>query len=213
MNSFGKYIAEFIGTFFLVFFGCGSMILAQLQSDYNGAFIPIIFGGTVACMIYATGHISGAHFNPAVTIAFWSRKKIETKLVPGYIAAQIVAAVIASWLHSLIWGFSHGFGKTVISVGTPVGFLLEVIQSFALMFVIYSVATDSKAAPGFAGLAIGGTVALCSFVGGPLTNASMNPARSFGPALLSGDFNHFWLYIIAPIIGAILGAWTYKKIK
>lgn len=213
MTNLGKYIAEFIGTFFLVFFGCGSMILAQINSDYNGAFVPIIFGGVVACMIYATGHISGAHFNPAVTLAFWSRKKIEAPLVAGYIVSQFIGASLASLMHFYIWGSNHAFGKTKLSVESSVGFSLEVIQSFVLMFVIYSVATDKRAASGFAGLAIGGTVALCSFVGGPLTNASMNPARSFGPALLSGDFTHFWLYIIAPVLGALLGAWTYHKIK
>lgn len=208
-----QYIAEFIGTFFLVFFGCGSMILSEVDPSYNGSLVPIIWGGAVSVMIYAVGHISGAHLNPAVTIAFWRVKRFSGKRVTGYIVSQLLGGICASCVHLVIWGASHKFGATEVSLSISGGFLVEVILSFALMFVIISVATDSRAVGELAGIAIGSTVALCSFVGGPLTNASMNPARSIAPALLSGDFSTLWLYILAPILGAVLGATVYEWIR
>ena len=208
-----QYIAEFIGTFFLVFFGCGSMILAEIDPSYNGSLVPFIWGGAVSIMIYAVGHISGAHFNPAVTLAFWCTKRFPAKRVIGYISFQVLGAIAASAIHAVIWGDSHGFGNTTTSLTLSGGALVEVILSFVLMFVIMSVATDSRAVGELAGIAIGTCVALCAFVGGPLTNASMNPARSIGPSLLSGDFSLLWLYIVAPIVGAVLGAKTYEWIR
>ncbi|MDA8792193.1 aquaporin [Bacteriovoracaceae bacterium] len=212
-NSWTQYMAEFIGTFFLVFFGCGSMILAELNPEFNGSFIPIIWGGAVSIMIYAVGHISGAHFNPAVTIAFWGVKRFPGKSVPGFILAQIFGALLASTVHLIIWGGEHSFGATGLSVSLSSGMLVEVILSFALMFVIISVATDSRAIGELAGIAIGSTVALDAFVGGPLTKASMNPARSLAPALYSGELSTLWLYFIGPIIGAYLGAKVYEYIR
>ena len=208
-----QYIAEFIGTFFLVFFGCGSMILAELNPGYNGSLVPIVWGGAVSIMIYAVGHISGAHFNPAVTIGFWSVRRFPGKRVIGYLLAQVSGAICASIVHAIIWGTEHQFGETVLSTTIAGGFLMEVILSFALMFVIISVATDSRAVGELAGIAIGSTVMLCAFVGGPLTNASMNPARSIGPALLSGNFSILWLYLLAPILGAFLGGKSYEWIR
>lgn len=208
-----QYIAEFIGTFFMMFFGCGSMILAQTNPAYNGSFIPIIWGGAVAIMIYSVGHISGAHFNPAVTVAFWSTGRFPLKRVPGYIISQIAGALSASILHLFIWGNEHGFGSTRMSVFMSGGFVVEIVISFALMFVIMSVATDSRAVGELAGIAIGSTVTLAAFVAGPLTNASMNPARSIAPAILTGDFSVLWIYLIAPFIGTILGAKVYDWIR
>lgn len=208
-----QYISEFIGTFFLIFFGCGSMILAEVDPSYAGGFIPVVWGGAVSIMIYAVGHISGAHFNPAVTIGFWVVKRFPGKRVFGYILSQVSGGLCASLVHMIIWGNQHGFGKTVISTTIGGGFLVEVILSFALMFVIISVATDSRAVGEMAGIAIGSTVALCAFVGGPLTNASMNPARSLAPAIVSGDFTTIWLFILAPILGAGIGAKTYEWIR
>jgi aquaporin NIP len=208
-----QYIAEFIGTFFLVFFGCGAMILAEVNPSYNGSLVPFVWGGAVSIMIYAVGHISGAHFNPAVTIAFWSTKRFPSKRVAGYVIAQTGGALLASLVHAVIWGFEHKFGSTQMSISIAGGFLVEVILSFALMFVIISVATDSRAVGELAGIAIGTCVALCAFVGGPLTNASMNPARSIAPSILDGDLNIIWAYILAPIVGAILGAKTYEWIR
>ncbi|MEC7182420.1 MAG: aquaporin [Bdellovibrionota bacterium] len=212
-HVFPQYISEFIGTFFLIFFGCGSMILAEVNPNYAGSFVPIIWGGSVSIMIYALGHISGAHFNPAVTIAFWSVRRFPGKRVGGYLLAQALGAILASSFHFLIWGASHQFGATEFSISMGVGFLVEVILSFALMFVIISVATDSRAVGELAGIAIGSTVALCAFVGGPLTNASMNPARSLGPALFSGGILEVWPYFLAPVLGTLMGAKVYEWIR
>jgi aquaporin NIP len=208
-----QYVAEFIGTFFLVFFGCGSMILGEVYPAYDAGFIPVVWGGAVAIMIYAVGHISGAHFNPAVTLAFWSVKRFPGKRVAGYLLAQTLGGLLASLSHLVIFGAAHKFGATEVSLSLSGGFLVEVILSFALMFVIISVATDSRAVGELAGIAIGTTVALCAFVGGPLTNASMNPARSIAPAILSGNYSDLWLFIAAPLLGAVLGAKVYEWIR
>ena len=212
-HEISQYIAEFLGTFFLIFFGCGSMILAEVNPSYNGAFIPIIWGGAVMIMIYAVGHISGAHFNPAVTLAFWISKRFPGKRVVGYLASQMGGAIMASLVHFAIWGGEHNFGMTIPTISISGAILVEFILSFALMFVIMSVATDSRAVGELAGIAIGTTVGLCAFVGGPLTNASMNPARSIGPAILARDFSLLWLYILIPILGAVIGAITYEWIR
>lgn len=209
-----QYIAEFIGTFFLVFFACGAMILSQLSPELLQPFvISIVFGGVISVMIYATGHISGAHFNPAVTIAFWAVKRFPSQKILGYIVAQISGATLASLLHLFIWGSKHSFGMTSLSVGIEVGILLEFLMGFVLMFVIIAVATDSRAVGELAGIAIGSTVMICAFVFGPLTGASINPARSIGPAILAGDFTHLWIFIVFPILGAIVGAIVYEKIR
>jgi aquaporin NIP len=212
-HQLSQYLAELIGTYFLIFFGCGSMIMAEIVTGYNSGFIPVIWGGAVSIMIYAVGHISGAHFNPAVTLAFWLVKKFPTKRVPGYIISQMAGALMASATHALIYGSEHQFGATIISIDLMPAFFLEVITSFSLMFVIMSVATDSRAVGELAGIAIGSAVAMSAFVIGPMTKASMNPARSIAPAIMSGEYQHLWMYIIAPIFGAALGAFTYNWIK
>lgn len=189
------------------------MVLAELNPSYNGGFIPVVWGGAVSIMIYAVGHISGAHFNPAVTLAFWSIKRFPSKRVLGYLLFQIGGGLLASAIHLIIWGGNHGFGGTEVSITISRAFLVEIILSFSLMFVIVSVATDSRAVGELAGIAIGSTVALCAFVGGPLTNASMNPARSIAPAILSGNYANLWLYILAPIVGTVLGAKVYEWIR
>lgn len=208
-----QYLAELIGAFFLVFFGCGSVILSDLGGSSIGPSIPIIFGGVVSIMIYAVGHISGAHFNPAVTISFWATRKFPMQKVLGYIIFQTLGAVLASLVHLGIWGVDHSFGVTLPVIGVMTGFWVEVILSFVLMFVIMSVATDARAVGELAGIAIGSTVALCAFVGGPLTGASMNPARSFGPALVAFEFNSLLIYLVAPVVGALGGAFTYNWIR
>lgn len=209
-----QYIAEFIGTFFLIFLGCGSIVIFELSPDSMEAFtIPLIFGATITIMIYANGHISGAHFNPAVTIAFWMVKKFPSYRLPGYLLAQVCGAVSASYLHKLFWGARHSFGVTTFAVDFGVGAFYEFILSFALMYVIISVATDSRALGNMAGLAIGLTVTICSMVGGPLTGAALNPARSLGPAIASGNLSHIWVYWIFPVLGTISAAFLYEKIR
>ena len=210
-----QYIADFIGTFFLVFLGCGAVILSELDSTaINNFAIPLVFGGTVSIMIYSVGHISGAHFNPAVTIAFWAIKRLPGVRVPGYLFAQFLGALIASISHYLIWGkLGHSFGQTILSTGLGAGLFIEFIISFGLMFVITSVATDSRAAGELAGIAIGTTVAVSAFFAGPLTGASMNPARSFAPALMSANFENIWVYLLTPVLGASLGAFVYDRTR
>ncbi len=213
-HEYSQYIAEFIGTFFLVFFGCGAIILSELQPQALPNFIvPLIFGGTISIMIYSVGHISGAHFNPAVTLAFSITRKFPLNRVFGYITGQLLGALSASCIHWIIWGKAHSFGVTQVQSSLIIGSGLEIILSFVLMFVIISVATDTRAIGEFAGIAIGSTVTLCAFIGGPLTGASMNPARSLGPAIISGNVHQIWIYLVFTILGAALGAFTYEKIK
>jgi len=212
-HNYPQYLAEFVGTFFLVFFGCGSIIMSQLNSDFAENLIPFIFGGIVTVMIYATGHLSGAHFNPAVTISFWVIGRFPKQRVPFYLLSQIMGAVTASFFHFLLWGKDVNFGATAFTANLFQGVFFEFLLSFLLMFVIVSVATDSRAVGELAGLAIGMTVCLCALFGGPLTGASMNPARSLGPALFNGDLSQLWVYMIFPVIGAVCGAKTYEWIR
>ena len=213
-HSLYPTIAEFIGTFFLVFFGCGGMIMTQVEpSSLSPFLIPFLFGGTVTIMIYSLGHISGAHLNPAVTLAFGLTRKFPKRKILGHTLGQCFGALSASLLHALIWGGGHDFG--VASSSRPFFFIFggEVLFSFLLMFVIMSVATDTRAVGNLAGLAIGLTVTLCCFLGGPLMGLSMNPARTLGPVILSGDWATSAAYFFGPYLGAALGGWTYEKIK
>jgi aquaporin NIP len=209
-----KLAAEFIGTFALVFAGCGAVV-ADGMSDgaVTHVGISLTFGLVVCVMIYATGHISGAHFNPAVTIGFASVKRFSWREVPAYIASQCVAAVIAVGLLSVLTG-QQQLGATSPNIPVIEALVFEFIITFFLMFVIIAVATDHRAVGSLAGVAIGGTVTLCALFAGPLTGASMNPARSLGPALFTpGAFSVWWLYVIAPITGAIVAALTYEWLR
>ena len=209
-----KSIAEFIGTFALVFFGCGSMILSEINpSAISVDSIPIIFGLIVAAMIYALGDISGAHFNPAVSFAFYKNKNINLKELCYYIPSQIIGAVLASFSHSFFFGKNHSFGMTINKLTVSQGAFLEILISMFLMLTIISVATNEKISKHITGFSIGGIIAVCSFVAGPFTGASMNPARSIGPAILSYNFNHIIIYILCPIIGAMIGLYIYQIIK
>ncbi|OUR95721.1 hypothetical protein A9Q84_14565 [Halobacteriovorax marinus] len=216
-----QYISEVIGTFLLVFFGCGAAILSQkLAGAFSPILIPFIFGGIVSVMIYAVGHISGAHFNPAVTIAFYCVKRFPGFRVPGYILSQCIGAILASLLHLMIFSDGgHNFGLTTListealTLSYASGFLVEALLSFALMFVIISVATDSRAVGELAGIAIGTTVAIDAALGGVLTGASMNPARSLAPAILENDYSYISLYLFAPVVGTVLAAVVYEWIR
>ena len=213
-NLIKQCIAEFIGTFALVFFGCGSMILYELNPNaISPDAIPIIFGLIIAVMIYALGHLSGAHFNPAVSLAFYQNKNINFRQLSTYIPAQIIGAVVASSIHKFLFGSQHSFGMTSNKLTLVQGFLFEILMSMFLMLTIISVATDKRVSKSIAGLSIGGIITVCSFVGGPFTGASMNPARSLGPAILSYNFSSIIMYILAPIIGTIIGVCIYNNIK
>jgi len=206
-----KAAAEFIGTFMLVLVGCGA-ILSDAQS--GGALghlgVSLCFGLVIMVMIYATGHISGAHFNPAVTIAFASVGRFSWSQVPVYVASQIIAALLGALVLGEIFVDGGSLGATTSTLPLVGTLGLELLLTFALMFVITAVATDARAEGAMAGLAIGGTVAMAALMGGPLTGASMNPARSLGPALISGQLNGLWPYLVSPVVGAILGAAVYR---
>ena len=213
-NLIKKCIAEFVGTFALVFFGCGSMILHQINPNAISVdSIPIIFGLIVAAMIYALGHVSGAHFNPAVSVAFYQNKSINIQELCFYIPSQIMGAVVASSSHKFFWGFEHSFGMTINKLTVYQGAFLEILISMFLMLTIISVATKEKISKYIAGFSIGGIITVCSFVAGPFTGASMNPARSIGPALLANNFDSIMIYIFAPIIGAVLAILINNQIK
>ena len=200
-----RYLLEFFGTFSLVFCGPGAIIM----NDASGGIIThvgiaITFGLIVMAMIYAIGEQSGAHINPAVTIAFWAAGTFPKKEVLPYIIAQISGAILASATLYYLFPTHLTQGATIPLNSNSQAFVLEVILSFILMFVIIKVSTGSKEIGKIAGIAIGGVVGLEAMFAGPITGASMNPARSIAPALFSGDLQYLWLYILAPIIGMLL---------
>jgi len=213
-----RYFSEFIGTFALIFCGTGAMTINEITGgSVTGVGIGITWGFIVIAMIYAFGDISGAHFNPAVTIAFAFAKKFSWKEVPVYIIVQCLAAITASGMLLYLFPASEWLGGTQPSV-TPYfppikAFVLEITLTFFLMLVIINVSTGAKEIGVIAGLAIGGVVMLEAIFAGPMTNASMNPARSLGPALVSGHLENLWLYLTAPFIGAILAVLSCKLVK
>jgi aquaporin Z len=207
-----KYVAEAIGTFALVFCGTGAIIINQ---ETNGAVthvgIAITFGFIVMSMIYALGNISGAHLNPAVSIAFAVAKKFRTKEVLPYIISQVLGAVLASLVLKLLFPENAKLGATIPAGSNMQSFVLELLLSFFLMLVIINVATGSKEQGMFAGLAIGSVVLLEAMFAGPISGASMNPARSLAPAVVSLHLKEVWIYLTAPVGGAMLAipVWKY----
>ena len=176
--------------------------------------VSLVFGLIIMVMVYATGHLSGAHINPAVTVAFTLSRHFPARDAAAYIAAQLVGAIAGAFLLLAVWPDQPGnLGATMPSVGVGSAFVYELVLTAFLMFVIMAVATDTRAVGAAAAIAIGGTVGLDALFGGPVTGASMNPARSFGPALAAGEWSHFWLYIAGPILGAALGAFAYQLIR
>jgi len=209
-----NYISEFIGTFAMIFCGTGAMTINEITGgDVTHVGIGITWGLIVMAMIYAFGEISGAHFNPAVSIAFAYAKKFSWKEVPKYIFFQVAGAFTASLL--LMWLFpkSELLGATIPTVDVWRAFVLELILTFFLMVVIINVSTGSKEVGMMAGIAIGSVVLLEALFAGPITNASMNPARSLAPNIVSGNIEGLWLYIFAPIIGALLAVVSCKFVK
>jgi len=203
-----------IGTFSMVFLGCGSVMVAErFPGGINHAGTSIVFGLAVAVMIYAVGHISGAHFNPAVTLAFATARHFRFEEVLAYWAAQVTGAVLAIGVLKIILPSGESYGATFPAVPWAQALGWEVILTFFLMFVIMAVATDTRAVGTMAGAAIGGTVMLAAWVGGPVTGASMNPARSFAPALFEGRLEVMWIYVLGPCLGAVLAAWLYEAIR
>lgn len=206
-----KYLAEFIGTFAIVFCSTSAIIInQQTQGAITHVGISITSGLIVMVMIYAFGNISGAHFNPAVTISFTLAKKFKLKEVFPYITGQLGGALFASLILKFLFPTNEFLGATLPSGTELQSFILEFILTFFLMLVILNVAHGSKEQGMFAGLAIGATVLLEALFAGPICGASMNPARSFGPAVASGHLEHLWIYLIATIIGAAFAVPTWK---
>jgi aquaporin Z len=209
-----KYLAEMIGTFSLVFCGTGAIIINQ---ESNGAIthagIAVTFGLIVAAMIYTLGDISGAHLNPAVTLAFWVVKIFPTNEIFPYLLSQTSGAIIASTTLHLLFPNNEYLGSTLPSGSPTQTFIMEIILTFILMLTIIHVAKGSKEQGMFAGLAIGSVVLLEAMFAGPISGASMNPIRSLGPALISGHTEHLWIYLTAPIIGALTAVGIWKLLK
>jgi MIP family channel proteins len=206
--------AEAVGTFFLVFIGPGAaMVNAYSGGAVGHVGVALAFAFVVVAMIYALGHLSGAHINPAVTLAFWSVRRFPAAEVIPYVLAQCAGAVAASLALRAALGPVGNMGATLPGVPVLAAFGVEWLLSFALMFVIMAVATDEQVADGFAPLVVGLTVGFCALMGGPLTGASMNPARSFGPALVGGLWRAHWLYWLSPIPAMIVAARIYDLLR
>jgi MIP family channel proteins len=205
--------AEAIGTFALVFAGAGAVMVNAKTGQLGHVGVAITFGLVIMAMIYAVGHISGAHFNGAVTLAFALTRHFPWPRAVGYWAAQLTGAVAAAALLRASLGNIAHVGATLPSGSERQSFLWELVLTAILMFVIMAVATDTRAVGEAAAIAIGGTIGLDAMFGGPISGASMNPMRSMGPAFVSGDLQALWLYIVAPVIGASLGALLYQFVR
>ncbi|MEZ6045934.1 MAG: MIP family channel protein [Planctomycetaceae bacterium] len=208
-----RYISEFLGTFFLVFAGTGAVITNTVNPNtVTPLGIGIVFGLIVMVIIYTIGEYSGAHINPAVTIAFWSCGRFPAKDVLPYIIAQCLGALVASGVLRFLFGLVGSLGGTApYEGGTEMqSFIMEVILTSLLMYTVMCVSTGSKEVGTLAGIAIGGLIALEAIFAGPICGASMNPARSLGPAVVSGQMHVLWIYLIAPVLGALLGVFFWK---
>jgi aquaporin NIP len=205
--------AEAIGTFALVFAGAGAIMVDAKQGGLGHVGVAITFGLVIMAMVYAVGHVSGAHFNPAVSFAFALTRHFPWPRVAAYWTAQIIGALAAALILRGSLGDVANVGATLPTGSDGQAFLWEVVLTFFLMFVIMAVATDTRAVGEAAAIAIGGTVGLDAMFGGPITGASMNPARSLGPAIAAGEFHSLWVYLLAPLVGAALGAVAYQFVR
>ncbi|HEU4703289.1 MAG TPA: aquaporin [Conexibacter sp.] len=210
-----RALAEAFAAFALVFAGCGAIVANAVHAGtLGGVGVAATFGLVVMAMVYATGHLSGAHVNPAVTAAFVLTRHFPLRDAAAYVVAQLAGASAGAFALLAAWADKPAqLGATVPSVGVGTALLYEVVLTAFLMFVIVAVATDTRAVGAAAALAIGGTVGLDALFGGPVTGASMNPARSFGPALASGTWTDFWIYVAGPLLGACLGALAYQLVR
>jgi aquaporin NIP len=206
-------VAEAIGTFALVFAGAGAIMVDAKTHALGHVGVAISFGLVIMVMIYAVGHVSGAHFNPAVSFAFALTRHFPWPRAVAYWAAQVGGAVLAAAVLRGSLGKIAHVGATLPAGSQGQSFLWEVVLTFFLMFVIMAVATDARAVGEAAAIAIGATVGLDAMFGGPISGASMNPARSLGPAFVAGDLHALWLYVMAPILGAALGALAYQFVR
>lgn len=210
-----RVLMEAIGTFALVTAGCGAIITNTTHpGSLGGVGVSLVFGLVIMVMIYAGGHLSGAHYNPSVTVAFTLARHFPIRDAFAYVLAQLAGATAAALLLSAAWTDKPAhLGATLPSVSAPTALLYEIVLTAFLMFVITAVATDTRAVGAAAAIAIGGTVGLDALFGGPITGASMNPARSLGPALVSGTWHDFWIYLAGPLIGAMVGVFAYQLVR
>lgn len=215
-NLARRALAEGIATFMLVFAGCGAIVADTLTFGGLGFVgVGLVFGLVIMVMIYATGHLSGAHINPAVTVAFVLTRHFPVRDAVAYVAAQVAGATAGALVLLAVWPDTPAaLGATVpaVDVSALSAFVYELILTAALMFVITAVATDTRAQGAAAAIAIGGTVGLDALFGGPVTGASMNPARSFGPALIGSRWDHHWVYWVGPILGGALAGLVYNAV-
>jgi aquaporin NIP len=206
-------VAEALGTFALVFAGAGAVMVDAKTHQLGHVGVSLVFGLVIMAMIYAVGHVSGAHFNGAVTFAFALTRHFPWPRAAAYWAAQLTGAVAAAAVLRVSLGNVAHVGATLPSGSQRQSFFWELVLTAILMFVIMAVATDTRAVGEAAAIAIGGTIGLDALVGGPISGASMNPMRSMGPAFVSGDLHALWLYIVAPVIGASVGALLYQFVR
>jgi aquaporin NIP len=207
--------AEGLAAFALVFAGCGAIVTDARYDDALGTVgVALVFGLVIMVMVYAIGHLSGAHINPAVTVAFTLTRHFPPRDALAYVGAQLTGAVAGALLLLAVWTDKPAnLGATTPTIGTGSALVYEIVLTAFLMFVIMAVATDTRAVGAAAAIAIGATVGLDALFGGPVTGASMNPARSFGPALAAGEWTKFWIYIAGPLIGAAAGAFAYQAVR
>ncbi|XP_050259628.1 probable aquaporin NIP-type [Quercus robur] len=212
-----KLIAEVIGMYFVIFAGCGSIVVNKIYGSVTFPGICVTWGLIVMVMIYSVGHISGAHFNPAVTITFAIFCRFPYKQVPLYIVAQLMGSILASGTLALVFAVDtptpNAYFGTVPIGSNCQSLVLEIVISFLLLFVISGVGTDDRATGELGGIVTGMTILLNVLVAGPISGASMNPARSIGPAVVKHVYKGLWVYVVGPIIGTIAGALAYNLIR
>ncbi len=222
-NIIGSAVAELVGTFILIFTGCAVAVAALLQVStagplfYDSLAVALAFGLALTIVVAAIGHVSGAHVNPAVTLGLAATNKFPWQYVPIYVGAQLAGAILGA---IAVWITYGEAGREIASVAAtfPVdgvgdirAFLVEVLVTFILVFVVISVATDDRAPAGVAPLAVGFALACGVLIAGPVTGGSLNPARTLGPMIVAGRFDAVWVYILAPIVGAVLAALVYDR--
>ncbi len=208
-----RYVAEALGTFVLVALGPGAAMVAARTHAFGHLGVALAFGLAVTLVVAGSGHLGGAHVNPAVTLGFWSVRRFKGREVAPYIIAQCVGAIAASALSGWVLGPVGHFGATVPNLPLAQSFVVEMGFTGILGFVIMAVATDERTSPTVAPFAIGATIFAGALVTGPLTGGSFNPARTLGPAVMGGVWSAHWLYWVAPIAGMILGMRLYDMLR
>ena len=209
-----QLIAEFLGTFALVFAGTGAIVIDNVSGgSVTHVGIALTFGLIVLAMIYTLGDISGAHINPAVTIGFWAARRFDARNVLRYVGSQCAGALVASITLRLLFPTDIMLGATIPAGSSIQSFILELILTALLMFVILGVSTGAREKGITAGIAIGSVIALEAMFAGPICGASMNPARSLGPAVVSSHLQSLWIYLLAPIVGAVVGVLACRCVR